>query len=174
MGREGRLPAIHPSGSRRGDPGCDPGCLPGRADAAHAKLEAALGATVRSIFGDYYRLVEGYAGDPEVRFIGSSGGVLTALAIHLLETGAASAIVHVAASAGHPLRSEAHVSRTRSDVLQAAGSRYGPAAPLVVLHDLLDQRERMLSSASRAPDRSVRNLARQDTRIDSQVVALLA
>ena len=39
------------------------------------------------VWGAYQRIVLAHAGEPEVRFEGSTGGVLTALGIYLLESG---------------------------------------------------------------------------------------
>ena len=54
------------------------------------------------IFGRVLRMVEAHAADPDVRYAGSSGGALTGLALHLLESGHAKAVLHVAASMRPP------------------------------------------------------------------------
>lgn len=79
----------------------------------------------------------GYAVDPETRFRGSSGGGLSALAIHLLESGSVVGVVHIAPSDHSPFENVAQVSRNRADVLRAAGSRYAPASPLTRLNEYL-------------------------------------
>ncbi len=107
-----------------------------------------------------------HAGDPELRFIGSSGGVLAALALYLLEKGEVDYVLHVAASDRRPLRNIVHLSRTREDVLRAAGSRYGPAAPLADLDSLL-QRKRPFAFIGKPCDvTALANLARYDDRVD--------
>src|ERR1700693_1488926 len=50
------------------------------------------------IWGPAEHLAIGYASDPDVRYRGSTGGVLTALGRFLLENGLAKFILHVAAS----------------------------------------------------------------------------
>ena len=42
-------------------------------------------------------------------------------------------------SPDRPLETVAQISRTRAEVLAGAQSRYGPAAPLVHVHRLLDE-----------------------------------
>lgn len=125
------------------------------------------------IFGHVEQMVEAYAADPEIRFAGSSGGVLTALGVHLLESGRAAAVLHVAASRTHPLRSEAQVSRTRDDMLRAAGARYGPAAPLTPLAELVRGGEPFAVIGKPCDVAAVRNLTRHVPRLEGQVVALL-
>lgn len=89
-----------------------------------------VAATVDLVWGPLIRVVQGHAVDPDVRFQAASGGVLTALGQYLLDSGRVEMVLHVAASQQAPMRSTGQVSFDRAQVLDAAGSRYGPAAPL--------------------------------------------
>ena len=141
------------------------------------QLPAAVSSAPRGtndlIFGHIERMVEAYAADPDIRFASSSGGILTALTVYLLETGRARAVLNVAASPTHPARSVSHVSRDRAGALAAAGSRYGPAAPLLRLHELLEVGEPFAVVGKPCDIAAVRNLARRDRRVGRLVVALL-
>jgi coenzyme F420 hydrogenase subunit beta len=77
----------------------------------------------------------GFAQDCDIRYQGSSGGGLSALAIYLLESGKVSGVLHIAPSsaANSPFANVPQISRTREDVLRCAGSRYAPASPLEAL-----------------------------------------
>lgn len=86
----------------------------------------------------------GHALDPDVRFKGSSGGVLSALAIAALEAGCVDGVVHVAADPSRPTRNRTVISRSREDILAAAGSRYASSNPLSLVSSLLDGNERFL------------------------------
>jgi coenzyme F420 hydrogenase subunit beta len=138
-----------------------------------AAVSRSPGGTNDLIFGHVERMVEAYAADAEVRFAGSSGGILTALTVHLLETGRAKAVLNVAASPTQPARSISHVARDRAGALAAAGSRYGPAAPLLRLHELLEAGEPFAVVGKPCDIAAVRNLARRDRRVNQLVVALL-
>ena len=81
----------------------------------------------------------GHAADAEVRFHASSGGALSALGKFLLDSGEVDFILHVAASRDAPLRSVAHLSFSDAEVMEASGSRYGPAAPLINFKAVLDR-----------------------------------
>ena len=94
-----------------------------------------------TVWGPVERLVLGRAGDPSVRFIGSGGGVLTALGQFLLSSGRVKFVLHVAASHSQPMRSERRLSFDAASMLEGAGSRYGPAATLVDFGDILDRGE---------------------------------
>jgi coenzyme F420 hydrogenase subunit beta len=118
------------------------------------------------VWGRAEHLAIGYARDPEVRFRGSTGGVLTALSRFLLTSGRVKFILHVAASRREPLRTERRLSFDAASVLDAAGSRYGPAAPLVDFTELLDRAEPFALIAKPCDIGAVRNLARIDSRVD--------
>lgn len=68
----------------------------------------------------------GWAGDPDVRWRGSSAGVLTAMTQWLLASGTAHTVVGASMSTEAPTRTVALELQTRDQVLAAAGSRYAP------------------------------------------------
>lgn len=80
------------------------------------------------VFGPFVSSWEGWAVEPEVRFAGSSGGVITALCKWLLEMGETTSVVGSKGGEGDPRRT---VSVSLSDpqgVLSMSGSRYAPVA----------------------------------------------
>jgi coenzyme F420 hydrogenase subunit beta len=127
-----------------------------------------------TIWGPAARIVKGHAADPGVRFNGSAGGVLSALAIYLLESRRVDFILHVAASAEQPMRTKRQLSFDRAQVMAAAGSRYGPAAPLVDFTQLLDKGRPFAFVGKPCDVAAVRNLAKQDPRVDRVVRYVLA
>lgn len=84
---------------------------------------------VSRIWGPVLEVWEGYAGDPEIRWKGSSGGIITALALHQLTSGRAVGVLHTSARPDDPLRAETVLSKDRVGLLAGAGSRYAPASP---------------------------------------------
>ena len=118
------------------------------------------------IWGPAEHLAIGYASDPEVRYRGSTGGVLTALGQYLLESRRAKFILHVAASKIAPMRSERRLSFDAASVLDAAGSRNGPAAALIDFASILDRAEPFALIGKPCDVSAVRNLARFDPRVD--------
>jgi coenzyme F420 hydrogenase subunit beta len=121
---------------------------------------------VDPIWGPWSRMVIGYAGDPAIRDQGSTGGVLTALGRYLVESGEVDFILHVAASREAPMRSRRQISFDAAQVLEGAGSRYGPAAPLVDFLAILDRNRPFAFIGKPCDVNAVRNLARQDPRVD--------
>ncbi|HWY95799.1 MAG TPA: Coenzyme F420 hydrogenase/dehydrogenase, beta subunit C-terminal domain [Steroidobacteraceae bacterium] len=139
----------------------------GAADAEEAARETTGAWAIHDlVWGPAELLSIGYAGDPEVRYRGATGGVLTALGQFLLASGRAKFILHVAASRQEPMRSERALSFDAASILEGAGSRYGPAAPLIDFTALLDRAEPFALIAKPCDIAAVRNLARIDPRVD--------
>ncbi len=95
------------------------------------------GVNYHPVWGPISKLAAGHAVDDEVRHMGSSGGALSGLLIHLLETGKIDFVLHTRASEAQPLKNESVFSGTREEVIAAAGSRYAPASPVAALRDAL-------------------------------------
>jgi coenzyme F420 hydrogenase subunit beta len=121
------------------------------------------------VWGPIRSIQRGWAADPDVRFRSAAGGSLTALGVFLLESGAVEAILHVRASSRAPLLTDAQVSTTPAQVRSAARSRYGPAAPLVHVHRLLDEGRRFAVVGKPCDVAAIRNLARVDERVEAQI-----
>ena len=79
-------------------------------------------------WGPVLELWEGYAADQQIRFIGSSGGVATALGLFCLENVGMSGVLHAGMDADRPYLSRTAFSCTREELLRCAGSRYAPVA----------------------------------------------
>ena len=118
------------------------------------------------IWGPASEIVVGHAGNEQVRFRASAGGILTALGQHLIESGRVKFVLHVAASKDRPMRTERKLSFTATDVLEAAGSRYGPAAILVDFDEILAREEPFAVIAKPCDITAIRNLARSDPRVN--------
>lgn len=80
-------------------------------------------------WGPFVEVWEGYAADPEVRFLGSSGGLCTALSLFCIDQGIADGALHVGADPEKPWKNRTVRSAVREDLLARAGSRYAPASP---------------------------------------------
>lgn len=129
------------------------------------QAELAPGTPVDTIWGPAAALAVGHAGNPDVRHRCSSGGVLTALGQYLLSSGRVDFILHVKAKPGFPMRTEQTLSFDAEAVLEAAGSRYGPAAPLLDFEAALS-RERPFAVIAKPCDiNAIRNLSQLDERL---------
>lgn len=79
------------------------------------------------IWGRILSLHAGFATNAAVRRKGSSGGVVSGLAIHLLDTGQVDAVLQVGGDRDDYHRNSLRVSVNRDDILRCASSRYAPA-----------------------------------------------
>lgn len=122
-----------------------------------------------NVWGPWRRMVRAWAGDPYIRFEGSTGGVLTALAAYLLESKRVDFILQVKSSASEPSFGEPCLSFTHADVIEAAGSRYGPVAPLVDIDDVLERGQLFAFFAKPCDVAALRNYATRDPRVDGLV-----
>ena len=90
--------------------------------------EPAPDADVTKDWGQVLGVWEGHASDEEIRFKGSSGGILTAVAVYCVEQAGMHGVLHTGQDPADPIRNRTRLSRTRSEVLAVTGSRYSPAS----------------------------------------------
>lgn len=127
------------------------GPVPGFADGASLPDMAlgacpGLGIAYPKLYRDHYgRLPEnwllgpvlkartGYASDPSVRGRGASGGVLTQVLIHLLESGRVDAVAAVKQGVPTPREARVVLARSRDEILACAQSVYIPVSVLDIL-----------------------------------------
>ncbi len=88
--------------------------------------------------GHIDRLWTGHASDPLVRRTGASGGVTSAVLIHLLETGRIDGAVVVRQGIPEPEQASWFIARTAEEVLACAQSVYVPVSVLDVLPHLVE------------------------------------
>ena len=129
---------------------------------------------VDAVWGPFQQIVKAHATDPEVRFKAAAGGVLTALAIYLLESGKVDCVLHATASQEQPSFGVRQISRDRAEVLRGAGSRYGPTATLIDIDRLVDVGRPFAFVGTPCDVTALRNLARVDPRVDALCRMMMA
>jgi len=77
--------------------------------------------------------------DDAVRVDAASGGGITGLILHMLETGQADGAVVARCVGADPLVAESFVARSREEVLDAQGSKYTPVSNCAALRGVLDR-----------------------------------
>lgn len=103
-------------------------------------LEAIENAPFGGAWGPVLGVYECWATDEELRYRGSSGGVVSAIANYAVESGSAVGALQVRARQDAPLLNETVLNRTRDEIVNSAGSRYSPASPCERL-DLVEHAE---------------------------------
>ena len=140
---------------------------------AVARANAEGAAQSDLVWGAYHSMEEAWAGDPDIRYRAATGGVLTGLGVHLLRSGQASFILHCAAREDAPMRSAWCISETPEQLLDRAGSRYGPSDTLAGLEAALERDEPFAIIAKPCDAGAVRARADDDPRLRKNLVALL-
>lgn len=126
------------------------------------------------LWGPYEAMYQGHSTDEDVRFAGASGGGLTGLAIWLLESGKVQAIVQVRADPDRAVGNVATISRSPEEVLEAAGSRYAPAAPLSILPDIAPELARLAFIGKPCDAAALRAMADADPEIAARFPVILS
>ncbi len=170
--------AMTPAGSLRPSPvdGFTPAEEAQLVDACPgAVAEARTDASPRSdvVWGRYRTMSRAWAGHPEVRYEGATGGVLTALGIHALRTGRVDFVLHTGADPERPMRSRWVISESEESVRANTASRYGPTAPLAGLAAALDRGQSFALIAKPCDLTAVHSLSRTDQRVDELCVVRL-
>lgn len=144
-------------------------CCPG------AVVEPWGGApNVHPSWGPWRRVMTGAATDAEVRFEGSSGGAISALLVHALESGLVDRVLHIAPDPTDPTRNVTAVSRTSGEVVARAGSRYTASSPLAAIEDALAEGGAMAFVGKPCDASALRRLGRRDPRVARHVPLILS
>ena len=122
------------------------------------------GWAVDPIWGAHGAIRYAWAGDPEIRFGASAGGVLTALGVHLVKSGAVDFVLHVGPAEG--IENRWVISETAEEVVANRGSRYAPTAPLAGLGVALDRKQPFAVIAKPCDLGAVAAYADVDPRVD--------
>lgn len=89
------------------------------------------------LWGPWVEAATGWSTDPALRHAGASGGGISGLLLHLLESGRVDAVVQIAADRTVPHANVTVITTGREGILASAGSRYAPSSPLAGLSDWL-------------------------------------
>jgi coenzyme F420 hydrogenase subunit beta len=110
----------------------------------------ALGAAV---FGNAYRYgpalgpvkaaYVGHALDEEIRWKRASGGLITQLLVHLLESGRITGALVVVPNPDDPAMAKGTIARSREELLAAAQSKYTTSPSLAALRELRGEKGRI-------------------------------
>ena len=141
---------------------------------AVAEARACDGTDPDPVWGAYRSMARAWAGRAGVRYQGATGGVLTALGMHALDTGRVDFVLHVGADPDRPMRSRWVISETPESVQANTGSRYGPTAPLAGMAAALDRGQPFAVIAKPCDLGAVHSLSRSDPRVDGLCTLRLA
>ena len=125
-------------------------------------------------WGSIKNIITGHATDPVVRHKAATGGALTAICQHLLESEQVDAVLQVAGGGLKAYFGHSQLSKTTGDVLQACGSIYASTSPLEGLIHILETGIKIALVAKPCDISAVRLLSKKERRIDEQVKLMLS
>jgi coenzyme F420 hydrogenase subunit beta len=126
------------------------------------------------VWGPYHAVYTGHAVDADVRFKGSSGGAVTALAVHALNSGLVDRVVHVVANPEDPAGNLVRCSTSVAEVIEGAGSRYISSSPLADIGRVLADRGSVAFIGKPCDVSALRRLALSDPRVDAHIPLMMA
>lgn len=88
------------------------------------------------IWGSHKAVFLGWSNDLKIRKRASSGGVITQIAVYLLENHLVDFIIQIGVNSEDPTTTEVFYSTTPEEVLQRSGSRYSISSPLKIINDI--------------------------------------
>lgn len=135
---------------------------------------AVEGRTDSVLWGPYVEMTTGWATDPEVRFAGSSGGVLSAILQYLLAADHVDAVVQTSASPDLAIGNSTVVSVDPAAILSAAGSRYAPSAPLGQVTAMVAEGRRFAFVGKPCDAAALRALCRRDAKVAAAFPVILS
>ncbi|MBL8770968.1 MAG: Coenzyme F420 hydrogenase/dehydrogenase, beta subunit C-terminal domain [Phenylobacterium sp.] len=125
-------------------------------------------------WGPLRRTATGAAGDEHTRFEGSSGGAISGLLVHALETGVVDRVLHIAPDPRDPTRNATVVSRSAAEIIARAGSRYTASSPLAEISAALAEGGRMAVVCKPCDASALRRLAARDERVGRHVPLIVS
>jgi coenzyme F420 hydrogenase subunit beta len=150
-------------------------------DAHIARICPGLGQRVEAggrrddvLWGPWLEMRRGHATDAGLRHAASSGGALSALLVHLLDSGAVDGVVQTAADPALPIGNVTVLSEDAAAIQAAAGSRYAPSSPLAALEPHLAGSRRLAFVGKPCDVAALRALAQEDPRVDARFPVMLS
>lgn len=122
------------------------------------------------LFGNIKSTTIGYALDNQVRYKGSSGGVISQLLIYLLEKDKIDEVIHIGVSEKNPFLNEIKRSKTKDDVIKNSGSRYSPSAPLENIDEFLSEGKRFAFVGKPCDIAALRSYSKFDKRVSEKIL----
>jgi len=126
------------------------------------------------LWGPMVSVLVGSSTDAALRHHASSGGALSAILLHLLDSGVVDYVLQTAASDTFPLDNLTVASRNRTEIYQAAGSRYSPSAPLSDVVRCLEQPGRFALVGKPCDIAGARSLALHDRRVGKKIPVMIS
>ena len=133
----------------------------------HAKLDDGVWGSIKASF-------YAWSSNEEIRYKASSGGVLTALCMYLLESHIVDGIIQIKEDQKFPIGTIAVCSTSSRELIENSGSRYSSSAPLINIYDYLETGKKYCFVGKPCDVATIRNLICYDERFKKAFPILLS
>ncbi len=128
----------------------------------------------KSVWGRSTAVYLGYSKDEEIRHKASSGGVITATAIYLLEHNLVDGILQCGVDENDPFNVKLFSNRTVDEVKKCMGSRYITSSPLLHIFDLIEPNKKYAFIGKPSDVIALWNSREKNTLMKDTIVYLLS
>ena len=115
-----------------------------------------------------------YSNDQNLRKRASSGGVVSQIAIYLLENHLVDVIIETKFSEKSQIETETTITTNKNDIINCSGSRYTISSPLINIMNQLETGKKYAFIGKPCDVMALRNLKKHDQRIDSSIPYLIS
>ncbi|HKL07772.1 MAG TPA: Coenzyme F420 hydrogenase/dehydrogenase, beta subunit C-terminal domain [Bacteroidales bacterium] len=127
-----------------------------------------------SVWGDYIKIYKAYSSDSEIRYKGSSGGVITSLLKYALESKYADAAIVTLSDKENPILNRSICTDEINEIVNAISSRYSPSSPLSQLDTYLQQKKRIILVGKPCDITAYKNLESLKPKLKEKVVLTIS
>lgn len=126
------------------------------------------------MWGPVIESFTGFSGDDRIRRKGSSGGVLTSILSFVLTKGLVDQVIQIGISEDDPIKNAVKLISEPADLINNAGSRYAPSAPLAIIRSLLNNGKKYAVVAKPCDIAALRSLINSSEPYRKQFPVLLS
>lgn len=127
-----------------------------------------------NIFGKNVNVYLGYSKNDEIRYKASSGGILTSLAIYLIEKQIVNGVIQTKKNPNNPTETITQCSKSTKEILECCGSRYSSSSPLINIMEYVGKKEKYAFIGKPCDVTALKNLAKTDKRINEIFPVMLS
>jgi coenzyme F420 hydrogenase subunit beta len=125
------------------------------------------------LIGKTIEIWEGYAADDDIRWSGSSGGILSALAAYCIEKENMGSVLHTGMDQTKPWLNKSVISHNREEIIANAGSRYSPSSPCELLKHAVQGKDPAVFIGKPCDAAGVINAGKIDPDLSEKIGAVL-
>ena len=127
-----------------------------------------------SVWGNYISLQKAFSLDNQIRFGGSSGGVITALLKYAIVSNFADAVIVTLADKDNHLINRSIITEDVDEIVKAKSSRYSPSSPLALLNEAIQSKKRIILVGKPCDITAYKNLERLKPELKETIVLTIA